>query len=197
PIEHLSALRAIPGLDVVRPADANETSVVWRKILERTDGPTGLVLTRQNVPVLDRTKYAPASEAARGGYVLLDTADDPQVAIIATGSEVQLALAAAEELQSRGIATRVVSMPSQEWFDAQPEDYREAVLPRALKARVSVEAASAMSWHRYLGDAGRAVSIEHFGASADYQTLYEKFGITADAVVTAAEESISAAKGDA
>ncbi|RAF69741.1 transketolase, partial [Burkholderia multivorans] len=106
PIEHLSALRAIPGLDVVRPADANETSVVWRKILERTDGPTGLVLTRQNVPVLDRTKYAPASEAARGGYVLHDTADDPQVAIIATGSEVQLALAAAEELQSRGIATR-------------------------------------------------------------------------------------------
>ncbi|MCT2184255.1 transketolase [Brevibacterium casei] len=197
PIEHLSALRAIPGLDVVRPADANETSVVWRKILERTDGPTGLVLTRQNVPVLDRTKYAPASEAARGGYVLHDTADDPQVAIIATGSEVQLALAAAEELQSRGIATRVVSMPSQEWFDAQPEDYREAVLPRALKARVSVEAASAMSWHRYLGDAGRAVSIEHFGASADYQTLYEKFGITADAVVTAAEESISAAKGEA
>lgn len=197
PIEHLSALRAIPGLDVVRPADANETSVVWRKILERTDGPSGLILTRQNVPVLDRSKYAPASEAARGGYVLHDTGDDPQVAIIATGSEVQLALAAAEELDAKGIVARVISMPSQEWFDAQDEDYREAVLPRSLKARVSVEAASAMSWHRYLGDAGRAVSIEHFGASADFQTLFEKFGITAAAVVEAAEESIAAAKGEA
>ncbi|MFC9442768.1 transketolase C-terminal domain-containing protein, partial [Brevibacterium sp. NPDC056947] len=197
PVEHLSALRAIPGLDVVRPADANETAVVWRKILDRTDGPSGLILSRQAVPTLDRTKYAPASEAARGGYVLLDTGDDPQVAIIATGSEVQLAIAAAEELETKGIAARVISMPSQEWFDAQDEDYRDAVLPRSLKARVSVEAGSAMSWHRYLGDAGRAVSLEHFGASADAKTLFEKFGITAEAVVAAAEESIAAAKGEA
>ncbi len=191
PIEHLSALRAIPGLDVVRPADANETAVVWRKILDRTDGPSGLALTRQAVPVLDRDKYAPASEAARGGYVLWDSAENPEVAILATGSEVAIALVAAEELQAGGTAARVVSMPCQEWFDAQPADYRESVLPRGLRARVSVEAASAMSWHKYLGDAGRAVSIEHFGASADYATLYEKFGITPAAVVSAAEESIA------
>lgn len=197
PIEHLSALRAIPGLDLVRPADANETSVVWRKILDRTDGPSGLVLTRQAVPVLDRERYAPASEAARGGYVLHDTANEPEVAILASGSEVAIAVTAAEELQAAGTAARVISMPCQEWFDAQPEDYRRAVLPRGLKARVSIEAASAMSWHKYLGDAGRAVSIEHFGASADYATLYEKFGITSAAVVTAAEESIAAAKADA
>ena len=197
PIEHLSALRAIPGLDVVRPADANETAVAWRKILDRTDGPSGLVLTRQAVPVLDREKYAPASEAARGGYVLTDTGDEPEVAIIASGSEVAIALEAAEALQASGTAARVISMPCQEWFDAQPEDYRAAVLPRSLKARVSIEAASAMSWHKYLGDAGRAVSIEHFGASADYQTLYEKFGITASAVVDAAQESINAAKAEA
>ncbi|MGO1564842.1 MAG: transketolase family protein, partial [Brevibacterium aurantiacum] len=197
PIEHLSALRAIPGLDLVRPADANETSVVWRKVLDRTDGPSGLVLTRQAVPVLDREKYALASEAARGGYVLLDTADEPEVAILASGSEVAIAIAAAEELQAAGTAARVISMPCQEWFDAQPADYRAAVLPRGLKARVSIEAASAMSWHKYLGDAGRAVSIEHFGASADYATLYEKFGITPAAVVTAAKESIAAAKADA
>ena len=197
PIEHLSALRAIPGLDVVRPADANETAVAWRKILDRTDGPSGLVLTRQAVPVLDREKYAPASEAARGGYVLTDTGDQPEVAIIASGSEVAIALEAAEALQASGTAARVISMPCQEWFDAQPEEYRTTVLPRSLKARVSIEAASAMSWHKYLGDAGRAVSIEHFGASADYQTLYEKFGITASAVVDAAQESINAAKAEA
>lgn len=191
PIEHLSALRAIPGLDVVRPADANETAVVWRKILDRTDGPSGLALTRQAVPVLDREKYAPASAAARGGYVLFDTAEDPEVAIIATGSEVAIALDAAEELQAGGTAARVISMPCQEWFEAQPAEYRDTVLPRGLRARVSVEAASAMSWHKYLGDAGRAVSIEHFGASADYATLYEKFGITPAAVVAAAKESIS------
>ncbi|MGO2037190.1 MAG: transketolase [Brevibacterium sp.] len=197
PIEHLSALRAIPGLDVVRPADANETAVAWRKILQRGDGPSGLVLTRQAVPVLDREKYAPAAEAERGGYVLTDTGDDPEVAILASGSEVAIALAAAEELHASGTAARVISMPCQEWFDAQDEDYRHTVLPRSLKARVSIEAASAMSWHKYLGDAGRAVSIEHFGASADYATLYEKFGITSAAVVTAAEDSIAAAKENA
>ncbi|GAA4285473.1 transketolase [Brevibacterium daeguense] len=195
PVEHLSSLRAIPGLDVVRPADANETAVVWRKVLDRTDGPTGLVLTRQAVPVLDRTELAPASEAARGGYVLKEPAGAPEVIVMASGSEVAIALAAAETLTKQGTAARVVSMPSHEWFEQQPAEYRESVLPASVAARVSIEAGSAMSWHRYLGTHGRAVSLEHFGASADYKRLYSEFGITADAVVTAAGESLAAAKG--
>ncbi|OFS27204.1 MULTISPECIES: transketolase [unclassified Brevibacterium] len=193
PVEHLSALRAIPGLDVVRPADANETVCAWLKILQRTDGPSGLVLSRQNLPVLDRTELAGAENTAKGAYVLSDD-PEPEVILMATGSEVQLALEAAAQLRHDGTAVRVVSMPSHEWFDAQPRDYRDSVLPPTLRARVSVEAGSAMSWHRYLGTDGRAVSLEHFGASADYKRLYQEFGITADAVVTAARESIRAAK---
>lgn len=193
PVEHLSALRAIPGLDVVRPADANETVCAWLKILQRTDGPSGLVLSRQNLPVLDRTELAGAENTAKGAYVLSDD-PEPEVILMATGSEVQLALEAAAQLRHGGTAVRVVSMPSHEWFDAQPRDYRDSVLPPTLRARVSVEAGSAMSWHRYLGTDGRAVSLEHFGASADYKRLYQEFGITADAVVTAARESIRAAK---
>ena len=195
PVEHLSALRAIPGLDVVRPADANETAVAWRRILDRTDGPTGLILTRQAVPVLDRETLAPAAEAARGGYVLQDCAGEPEVIVMASGSEVAIALEAAATLTERGTRVRVVSMPSHEWFDAEPAEYRESVLPAAVTARVSIEAATAMSWHRYLGSHGRAVSLEHFGASADYQRLYTEFGITADAVVAAADEALTAAKG--
>ena len=195
PVEHLSALRAIPGLDVVRPADANETAVAWRRILDRTDGPTGLILTRQNVPVLDRGEYAPAAGAARGGYVLLDSPGTPEVIVMASGSEVAIALEAAQTLRERGTAVRVVSMPSHEWFDAQPAEYRESVLPAAVAARVSIEAGTALSWHRYLGTHGRAVSLEHFGASADYQRLYTEFGITAEAVVTAADDALAAAKG--
>ncbi|RIQ12428.1 transketolase [Jiangella rhizosphaerae] len=191
PVEHLSALRAIPGLDVVRPADANETAVAWRTILERQH-PAGLALTRQNVPTFDRSVYGDAEGTARGGYVFAEAdGGTPQVILIGTGSELQIAVEARERLQADGVPTRVVSMPSQEWFEEQDADYRESVLPAAVKARVSVEAGVAMSWYRYLGDAGRAVSLEHFGASADYQTLYREFGITADAVVAAARDSIS------
>ncbi|MGH3730876.1 MAG: transketolase-like TK C-terminal-containing protein, partial [Micromonosporaceae bacterium] len=189
PVEQLAALRAIPGLDVVRPADANETAVAWRQALEHTDRPTALCLTRQNVPVLDP---ASAAGAERGGYVLVD-APDPRVVLIATGSEVQLAVAAAERLGAEGVAARVVSMPCREWFDSQDEGYRNEVLPPSVRARVSVEAGIAMPWRDLVGDAGESVSLEHFGASAPYQVLFEQFGITADAVVDAARRSIQKA----
>ncbi len=200
PVEHLSAVRAIPGLAVVRPADANETAQAWRSILERFDEPVGLILTRQNVPTFPRGEdgFASAEGVARGGYVLLDASTgDPQVVLIGTGSEVQLAVAARETLEADGIPTRVVSMPCQEWFAEQDDAYRESVLPSAVRARVSVEAGIAMSWHKLVGDAGRSVSLEHYGASAAYETLYQEFGITAEAVVAAARESIAAAAGDA
>lgn len=203
PVEHLSAMRAIPNLDVVRPADANETSVAWRKILEIKDHPAGLVLSRQNLPVIAREdihpdaegeKFASAEGAARGGYVLADTEGTPDVIIIATGSEVEIALAGRAQLAEQGIAARVVSMPSREWFDAEPADYRESVIPSAIKARVTVEAGLRMSWNDILGDAGRAVSLEHYGASASAEELYTEFGITAEAVVEAAKATIEAAK---
>jgi transketolase len=191
PVEHLWALRAIPGLSVVRPGDANETSVVWGEILRRRT-PTGLALTRQNLPTLDRTEHAPAEGAARGGYVLAEaTGGAPQAIVVATGSEVSLALAARAALQSDGVPTRVVSMPCVEWFEEQDADYREEVLPSAVRARVSVEAGIAQGWWKYLGTHGRAVSLEHFGASADYQTLYREFGITPEAVVAAVRESLA------
>lgn len=203
PVEHLSAMRAIPNLDVVRPADANETSVAWRKILEIKDHPAGLVLSRQNLPVIAREdihpdaedeKFASAEGAARGGYVLADTKGTPDVIIIATGSEVEIALAGRAQLAEQGIAARVVSMPSREWFDAEPADYRESVIPSTVKARVTVEAGLRMSWNDILGDAGRAVSLEHYGASASAEELYTEFGITAEAVVEAAKATIEAAK---
>jgi transketolase len=193
PVEHLWALRAIPGLDVVRPADANETSVVWGEIL-RKRRPTGLALTRQNLPTLDRTAVAPAQGAAQGGYVLLEASTgSPDVVLLATGSEVQLALAAREVLEADGIATRVVSLPCIEWFEEQDAAYRESVLPSSVRARVSVEAGIAQGWWKYLGTDGRAVSLEHFGASADAATLFREFAITTEAVVAAARESILAA----
>ncbi|MEU3018566.1 transketolase [Nocardiopsis sp. NPDC007018] len=192
PIEHLWALRAIPGLDVIRPADANETVVVWREVVANADRPSALALTRQNVPTLDRDEYASAEGAAQGGYVLAEaTGDSPEAIIIATGSEVQLALAARTELEAAGTPTRVVSMPCVEWFEAQPEEYRETVLPSSVRARVSVEAGIAMGWRSYVGDAGVSVSLEHFGASAPYETLYEKFGITSEAVVAAVRDSLA------
>jgi transketolase len=192
PVEHLWALRAIPGLAVVRPADANETAAVWEEILRRRK-PTGLILTRQNLPTLDRTGLAPASEAARGAYVLAEASTgSPQVLLLATGSEVQLALAARETLEADGVPARVVSIPSLEWFEDQDAAYRESVLPSSVRARVSVEAGIAQGWWKYLGTDGRAVSLEHFGASADAATLFREFGITAEAVVAAARESISA-----
>ena len=194
PVEHLAALRAMPNLDIVRPADANEVAIAWRTILQ-TRRPTGLILTRQSVPTLDREVYGSAEGTARGGYVVADPADgaEPEVILIGTGSEVSVALAAAEQLAADGIAARVVSMPCVEWFDGQEPDYRESVLPTRVPARVSVEAGVAMPWYRFLGNIGRPVSIEHFGASADGKRLFAEFGVTAEAVVTAAKESLAAA----
>jgi len=195
PVEHLAALRAIPGLDVVRPADANETAVAWRTILGHTDRPAGICLSRQNLPTYDRSAeggFAPAEGVARGAYVLQEAdGAGPQVILVATGSEVQIAVAAREQLQAEGIPTRVVSMPCREWFDAQDDEYRAEVFPTQVRARVSVEAAVGQGWREIVGDAGRVVSLEHFGASAAYQKLYEEFGFTAEAVVAAAKESLA------
>ena len=196
PVEHLWSLRAIPGLDVVRPADANETVVAWRTILERTAHPAGLALSRQNLPVVDRTGTGPglasAEGTASGGYVLADPVDgQADVIIIGTGSEVQLALAARDILAADGIKARVVSMPCVEWFNEQDASYRDQVLPPHIRARVSVEAGIALGWRQFTGDAGRSVSLEHYGASADYEKLYTEFGITADSVAEAARDSIA------
>jgi transketolase len=193
PVEHLPALRAIPGLNLVRPADANETAIAWREILRRHSShpaPHGLALTRQNVPV-----YEPNENAAKGGYVHTEAeGGTPRVLLLATGSEVQLALAAREQLQAEGIPARVVSLPCLEWFEEQDQAYRDHVLPPDVTARVAVEAAVGQSWHRYVGDAGRVVSLEHFGASADAATLFREFGFTPEAVAQAARESIAASE---
>lgn len=194
PIEQLATLRAIPGLDIVRPADANEVSFAWKKILSRRNGPAGIALTRQNLPVVERETVdstgqlvASASNVEFGGYVLVDASNQkPDLILIATGSEVQLALAARLELEQSGINTRVVSMPCVEWFEEQSDSYRESVLPEDVQARVSVEAGLALGWSKYV-PLGDSVSIEHYGASADYKTLFEKFGITTDAVVAKAK----------
>ncbi len=202
PVEHLAALRAIPGLDVVRPADANETVAAWRTILEHGDRPAGLALTRQNVPTfprgtdVDGEHWATTDGVSRGGYVLLDAeGGTPDVVLVATGSEVQLAVEARTALAEKGVSARVVSMPCREWFDAQEQSYRDSVIPPIVKARVSVEAGVAQGWREIVGDHGRIVSLEHFGASADYGTVFRQFGITAEAVVLAAEESIRAVNG--
>ncbi len=199
PVEHLTALRAIPGLDVVRPADANEVAWAWKTMLERRKGPAGIALSRQNLPVFARgdgeaegDTLATARLVSRGAYVLAEAPGGaPDVIFLATGSEVQIALAAREALKGEGIGARVVSVPCQEWFEEQDAAYRESVLPSSVKGRVSVEAGLALTWRPYIGDAGRSVSIEHFGASADYKTLYEKFGLTAEAAVSAAKESLA------
>jgi len=200
PIEQLATLRAIPGLDVVRPGDANEVAWAWKTILERRNGPAGIALTRQNIPVFERgtgeasgDTFASAKNVAKGAYVLAEAfTGTPDVILIGTGSEVQLAVDAREQLKADGIHARVVSAPSLEWFEEQSAEYRESVLPAGVTARVSVEAGLALTWRGYVGDRGRSVSIEHFGASADYQTLFREFGITAEAVVAAAKESIAA-----
>ncbi|MDO4785165.1 MAG: transketolase [Propionibacteriaceae bacterium] len=188
PIEHLAAVRAIPGLSVVRPADANETSVAWGEMLRRADGPSAIVLSRQDLPTLPRgEKYASADGVANGAYVLSEASAEPRLILIATGSEVQLALGAQEVLEAKGVATRVVSMPCQEWFDQQPADYRDSVLPPTVTARVSIEAGIAMGWAKYVGSQGASVSIEHFGASAAAAKCFEEFGFTVERVVEAAE----------
>lgn len=190
PVEHLAALRAIPNLTVLRPCDANETVEAWRFALEQKDGPVVLALTRQSVPVLDREAFASADGLHRGAYVLspADEDEDPDVILMGTGSEVHLAIEAARTFKEKGISARVVSMPSWELFDRQPEAYQSRVLPAAVKARVAVEAGITQGWHRYLGEKGEFVGIDHFGASAPYKTLYEKFGITADRIVEKALE---------
>ncbi|MGL5406115.1 MAG: transketolase [Propionibacteriaceae bacterium] len=193
PIEHLTALRAIPGLDVVRPADANETVACWVAALENSERPTALILSRQELPIVPRgtAGFATTDQVSRGAYTLLDTDGTPDVILLASGSEVQLAVAATEILAAEGIKARVVSVPCQEWFANQPTSYREQVLPAGVKARVSVEAGIAMSWRHLIGDAGEAVSIEHFGASAPATELFERFGFTAQAVADAAKKSIN------
>ncbi|GAA1433852.1 transketolase [Microlunatus lacustris] len=200
PVEHLAALRAIPGLDVVRPADANETAAAWAQILRNGDRPAGLILSRQNLPIVPRGTdgYADTSGVAQGAYVLLDAeGGTPDVVLIGTGSEVQYAVAAREALAAEGIAARVVSMPCREWFDEQDRSYRDSVIPPTVKARVSVEAGVSQGWRDIVGDAGRIVSINHYGASASGSTLFEEFGFSGDTVAAAARESLEAAKSDA
>ncbi|MFK4109936.1 transketolase [Streptomyces sp. NPDC002176] len=194
PVEHLAALRAIPGLNVVRPADANETAIAWREVLKRwtkefgKGAPTGLVLSRQGLPT-----YEPNEDAARGGYVLFEAeGGEPEVILIATGSEVHVAVEAREQLQAGGVPTRVVSMPSVEWFEEQDQGYRDSVLPPSVKARVAVEAGIGLTWHKYVGDAGRIVSLEHFGASADGKVLFREYGFTPENVADKARESLAA-----
>ncbi len=207
PIEHLAALRAIPGLDVVRPADANETAACWQAILEHNDRPAGLALTRQNVPTFPRGEegFNDTGDVAKGGYVLIDApsleAGDgqdtswPDVILIGTGSEVQLAVEARTLLAEKGVRARVVSMPCREWYDEQDASYRETVIPPTVKARVSVEAGVAQGWREVVGDHGRIVSIDHYGASADFARIFREFGVTAQAVADAAEDSIRVATG--
>jgi len=184
PVEHLSALRTIPNLTVIRPCDANETSEAWRYALESQQGPVALALSRQGLPTLDRTTFAPASGLSRGAYILHDTKDGkPDVILIATGSEIPIALEAYEKLEEKGVKARVVSMPSWELFDKQPENYQCQVLPSEIKSRIAIEAGITQGWHRYVGSTGEVIGLDSFGASAPYKVLYEKFGITTDRVV--------------
>jgi transketolase len=197
PIEHLAALRAIPGLDVVRPADANETAAAWEVILKNKDRPAGLALTRQAVPTFPRGEdgFADTSEVAKGGYILKDSDGTPDVILIGTGSEVQYIVTAQQQLADQGIAARVVSMPCREWFDGQDQDYKDSVIPPDIKARVSIEAGVGIGWRDLVGDAGRIISINHYGASAAGSLLFKEFGFTSDTVVAAAQSSLDAATG--
>ncbi|WP_228373686.1 transketolase [Demequina soli] len=190
PIEHVATLRAIPGLDVIRPADANETAFAWKSILETTDRPSAIILTRQNVPTLEGTS---AEGVAKGAYVIAGADEDADVVILATGSEVSVAVEARSLLAAEGVKARVVSMPSRERFERQDAEYRESVLPAALKARVSVEAGSPLGWRELVGDAGRIVGVDHFGESASGGLLLKKYGFTAENVAAQARESIAAA----
>ena len=187
PVEHLAALRAIPRLLVIRPADPSETVVAWKLALERRDGPTALILTRQKVPLIDRQKYPPAELVAKGAYILADAAAKSlRLILIATGSEVSLALSARKSLEEQGIGTRVVSMPSWELFEEQPRSYREEVLPPSVRARLAIEAGSPQGWREYVGDEGDVLGINDFGASAPGPVLMEKFGFTAANIVARA-----------
>jgi transketolase len=193
PIEQLASLRAIPHLDVIRPADANEVAEAWKLVIQRTHNPVALVLTRQNVPVFDRSRYASAAGVQKGGYVLADCEGDPELVLIATGSEVQLAIAAHEQLSGEGIASRVVSMPCWELFDRQDADYRHAVLPPGCAARIAIEEGSPMGWERYVGEAGKIVGMETFGQSAPFKDVEEEFGFTAERIIQVAREVLASA----
>ena len=186
PIEHVMSLRAIPNLTVIRPADANETAVAWKNALENKSGPTALVLTRQNLPTFDRDKLASASNCDHGAYVLSDS-ENPQAILMATGSEVQFCLEAQDKLAAKGIHTRVVSMPSWELFEKQSAEYKESVFPSSIQARISIEAGVTLGWGAYVGLHGKSIGLDRYGASAPFATVYEKLGITADAVVEAVE----------
>jgi transketolase len=188
PIEQVAALRAIPHLDVFRPADANETAMAWRHALATTDRPTLLALTRQNLPTLDRTRYAPADGTLRGGYVLADSAGDPEIILIGTGSELQHCVAAGETLAAEGVAVRVVSLPCWELFERQDPAYREQVLPAGVTLRVAIEAGVTQGWERYVGRSGVALGLEDFGASGPYTAVMAQFGMTAEAVTAAARD---------
>jgi transketolase len=190
PVEHLAALRAIPNLSIVRPADANETTVAWREIIKRSH-PTGLVLSRQNLPILDRELYAAAEGVIKGAYILKDCDGTPDVILIATGSEVHLTIDAAEVLANENILARVVSAPCLEWFENESQSYRDLVLIPSVKARVSIEAGVSQGWHKYVGDLGEIISLEHFGASASAAVLFAEFGFTAQHVVAAAKQTIA------
>ena len=193
PVEHLASLRTIPGFSVIRPCDANEVIVCWQEIIKRSK-PSGLVLSRQNLPVLDRSKFSLAKEAAKGAYVLAygsnSSKDECEVILIATGSEVSLAIAAREKLISEGIKVRLVSAPCLEWFMEQSEDYRNEVLPKSIRARVSIEAGVAQPWYRFIGDSGIAISVEKFGASASGDIMFREYGFTVENIVNAVKESI-------
>jgi transketolase len=199
PVEQLATLRAIPGLDIVRPGDANEVAYAWKTILERRENPAGIALTRQNIPVFKRGEadstgsvFGSAEGTAKGAYTLIDASNSkPELILIATGSEVQLAVEARLKLEAEGIKTRVVSAPCVEWFDEQSDEYKESVLPAKVSARVSVEAGLSLGWSKYVGRSGESISIEHFGASADYKTLFREFGMTTEAVIAAAHKSLS------
>jgi len=193
PVEHVASLRLIPNFAVIRPADANETSIAWREVITRQK-PAGFALSRQNLPVFDRTVLASAEGTAKGAYVLVDTDGTPDAILIATGSEVSVAVAAAELLKSEGVKARVVSAPCLEWFEAEGASYRESILPARVKARVAIEAGVGAGWRNYVGDAGEIVSLEHFGASAAAAHLFKQYGFTAENVAAAAKKSIANAR---
>jgi transketolase len=184
PVEHIAGLRAIPGLTVIRPADANEAAEAWKVAIRHKEGPVALLMTRQAIPVIDRTRFAPAEGLHRGAYALADSLSGlPEVLLMATGSEVQIALAAHQKLKEEGISARLVSMPSWELFEKQPEEYKNRLIPREILLRVSIEAGATLGWHKYIGPGGEAIGIDHFGASAPVKVLLEKFGFTPENII--------------
>jgi transketolase len=194
-VEHLSSLRAIPNLLTMRPADANETVEAWRAALKRRDGPSALILTRQNVETLDRKVFAPAEGLQRGAYILADMGDaEPELILMASGSEVGLIVEAGVKLSAEGINVRLISFPSWELFSRQQPAYRQAVLPARIKARLAVEAGVSLGWERWVGDGGAVIAVDRFGASAPYKVIYEKFGLTVDAIMLKGRELLAAAR---